>query len=396
VSDPASGLLTHPVGLAIEMARQAHAVTALSWTGSRGQMTGLAGMLEQAGVGLSIAGCLARSGSVGAFVQTARQMPGRTAAPAADLLVAFGPFAAWQARRIVAGTPRVATFVEAMGHDRRSRVKPWLGALLLNMFTDDVIALCRLESDRLRRLGVRPGKLHIVHNPIDVAAVDRALAGLDRDLFLQSMGLPPTRRYLACLASFLPRKRQDLLIEAFAEVAGRFAHHDLLLAGDGPEKQGCAALARRLGIGDRVAILNRLPSDDAIRLLACASAAVHCSNAETFGYSMIEPLLVGIPALVTRVGIGWELEQAGMADVVPPDDRQALVRGLGAVLARAGKPDLSASRARDFARGNFDVASITRQIVALAAGERQTAAADRAPASPGNRSSVSPPQGAGR
>ena len=78
------------------------------------------------------------------------------------------------------------------------------------------------------------------------------------------------------------------------------------------------------------------------------NAVVHCSNTETFGYSMIEPLLLGIPTVVTKVGIGYEIENNNAAVVIPKDDIHALVKGIENILAFVDRKVYNIRKSQNF------------------------------------------------
>jgi len=128
-------------------------------------------------------------------------------------------------------------------------------------------------------------------------------------IFFKKWGLQPIRKVVACLASFQPRKRQNMLIKAFSKLKDQYSDYDLVLAGGGAERSSCEHLVTELGMNGRVHFVGQLANDDAMSLLSVSDIVVHCSNAETFGYSMVEPLYLEKPTLVTKVGVAWEMEK---------------------------------------------------------------------------------------
>jgi glycosyltransferase involved in cell wall biosynthesis len=174
-------------------------------------------------------------------------------------------------------------------------------------------------------------------------------------------------KLIACLASFQLRKRQDLLIEAFAKLCEQWPNYDLVLAGDGAHRLACEQLASQLGVSERVHFVGHLANDDAMSLLSVADIVVHCSNAETFGYSMVEPLFLQKPTIVARVGVAWEMEKADVAEVVAPDDLDALVIALAKVLNGGAVIDQRIVKSRQFVIDNFEVNKIAQQILSLEA-----------------------------
>lgn len=366
VSDPTSGLLQYPVDLALCFEALGHEVVVLSWT-AKGQNPDLYDRIMSSRLIYMTEPSLQYSFGLNAFRKGLFSKVAPSFKPA-DLLLTFGPLTAWQARYYLKKSGVSLSMIAAMGHDRTSWWKPLLGAQLLNHYTTHVGALCHLEIERLSRLGVDSKKIVSIHNWIDLDRLSyqskRLLAESKDDVF-HKMGLQPTRKLVACLASFQPRKRQDMLIKAFYKLKDLYSDYDLVLAGGGAERNRCEQLVTELGMKGRVHFVGQLANDDAMSLLSVSDIVVHCSNAETFGYSMVEPLYLEKPTLVTKVGVAWEMQNADVAEVVPPDDLDALTAGLDKVMAGGHVIEQRVKKSRKFVVDNFEVNKIAKQILSL-------------------------------
>jgi glycosyltransferase involved in cell wall biosynthesis len=366
VSDPTSGLLQYPVDLALCFEEQGHDVVVLSWT-TKGQNPDLHQRLISSRIQFVMEPSLQHSFGNKAFLQGLFAKP-RGMFTRADLLLTFGPLSAWQTRNYLKKQGVSLSMIAAMGHDRTSRWKPILGAMLLNFYTTHVGALCHLEKDRLNSLGVKSNKIILVHNWIDLTRLSHQAQRVNtssKDEFFTQMRLNTTKKIISCLASFQLRKRQDLLISAFSKLAEAYPDYDLVLAGGGAERPSCERLVSELGLTQRVFFVGHLVNDDAMSLLSASDIVVHCSNAETFGYSMVEPLYLEKVTLVTKVGIAWEMENADIAEVVTPDDLDALTKGLEKVILGGDIIEQRTARARKFVTDNFEVNKIAHQILSL-------------------------------
>jgi len=366
-SDPASGLLQYPVDLALCFEAKGHEVVVLSWT-IKGQNPDLHQRILASRVQFLVEPSLKYSFGKLALITGFFAKPAHSF-KRADLLLTFGPLSAWQARSYLKKGGISLSMIAAMGHDRTSHWKPVLGAMLLNNYTTHVGALCHLEIDRLTRLGVKPDKIVLVHNWIDLnrlAHQSKRLSDSTTDEFMLRLGLKgANKKFIVCLASFQPRKRQDLLIKAYATLTDRYTEYDLVLAGGGAEKSACEKLALDLGVEHRIHFVGLLVNDDAVSLLAASDIVVHCSNAETFGYSMVEPLYLEKATLVTKVGIAWEMQNADVAEVVEPDNLSELTAGLEKLLRGGPEIQQRITKARQFVIDNFEVTKIAQQILRL-------------------------------
>jgi glycosyltransferase involved in cell wall biosynthesis len=176
----------------------------------------------------------------------------------------------------------------------------------------------------------------VVRNGIDLEAA-RAVAPETRE-----------RPFVFALGRFVPQKGFDVLIDAFAKVADEFSGHDLVLAGDGPERDALHARAA----GQRVHFVGPVSPERALALHRAAAAFVLPSRHEPQGIVVIEAMAAGTPVLATRVGGVPETVVDGVNGLlVAGDDVGALADGLRRVL---GDPAAAAARA---ARASQDVES---------------------------------------
>lgn len=138
------------------------------------------------------------------------------------------------------------------------------------------------------------------------------------------------KRIILFLSRIHEKKGCDLLMEAFAQVAGSDDNLHLVMAG--PDKTGLRpsleASARRHGIDERVTWLGMLQGD--MKWEAFQAAEVFClpSHQENFGIVVAEALGCGKPVLISnRVNIWREIESDG-AGFVDDDTVEGTVRSM--------------------------------------------------------------------
>ena len=129
------------------------------------------------------------------------------------------------------------------------------------------------------------------------------------------------KRVLLFLSRIQEKKGCDLLIEAFANVAGQDPNLHLLMAG--PDQTGwmttLQAQARRLGIAERITWPGMLQGDMKWGAFYASEAFVLPSHQENFGIAVAEALGCGLPVLISdKVNIWREIEADG-AGIVNPD-----------------------------------------------------------------------------
>jgi len=158
----------------------------------------------------------------------------------------------------------------------------------------------------------------------------------------------PGRGFIAgYVGRLVEEKGVDVLLRAAAEMPGIWR---LVILGDGPAKPGLMALARELGIADRVSFDALIPSLRMPAYYRQLDALVLPSRSrpnwkEQFGRVLIEAMACGVPVIGSTCGeIPNVIGDAGL--LFPEDDmaalRQALLRlmrdeGLRADLAARGR-----------------------------------------------------------
>jgi phosphatidylinositol alpha-1,6-mannosyltransferase len=161
-----------------------------------------------------------------------------------------------------------------------------------------VIANSRHTRSQLVGLGVKPDKIVVVHPGVDTgrfspevdgSAMRRRLAP-GADLMLLSVG------------RLQRRKGHDLAIEAVAQLRADYAGLRYVIVGDGAERANLEALARSLGVGDRVVFAGELPDEE---IPACYAACdlfvmpnrVDDLDLEGFGIVFLEAAATGKPTI---------------------------------------------------------------------------------------------------
>lgn len=148
--------------------------------------------------------------------------------------------------------------------------------------------------------------------------------GVDPDIF-RPVARPPSARFVIGFAGGLvPEKGIDLLLAA----AAALPDSEVRLAGSGSQQPTLAALARQLGLGDRVRFIPRLASTAMPDFYADLDVLVLPSRTapnwkEQFGRVLIEAMACGVPVIGAASGeIPHVIGDAGLA--FPEGDVTAL------------------------------------------------------------------------
>lgn len=130
-----------------------------------------------------------------------------------------------------------------------------------------------------------------------------------------------------------PRKDVGTLVRAFAHaVTERVLPHHLVLAGNQSPPDKFVALARELGVGDRVHVLVALSRDRLVQTYQAADVFAMSSSEEGLGLVQLEALACGVPVVSTQTaGAAYILDgsRAGALVAFGPN----LARRLGDAIA---------------------------------------------------------------
>jgi glycosyltransferase involved in cell wall biosynthesis len=204
--------------------------------------------------------------------------------------------------------------------------------------------VCVSEAVReltVSRYHVRPQRIRIARNGIPLEVLRRA-AG-ERSRVRAELDIEPGRPVLAVIGRMHPVKGHRAMIGMLPAIVRSCPRALLLLIGDGPERAGCEALTRRLGMSRQVRFLGR--RSDVPRLLAAVDLLLMPSQSEGLGLAAIEALAASRPVIAFAVGGLPEVVADGVnGRLVPPGDCEAFA---SAVIETLG----DSARRVSYARG---------------------------------------------
>jgi glycosyltransferase involved in cell wall biosynthesis len=170
-------------------------------------------------------------------------------------------------------------------------------------------------------------------------------------------GLPP--RYALFLSRISWKKGLDRLIRAWKTVPDL----PLVIAGNDDEGYQCQleALARELGIAERVLFVGPASDEDKWALYAQAEVFVLPSYSENFGIVVAEAMAMGCPVIVTPdVGAGELVALAG-AGVITCGEPLQLAAAVRQLLADPAARRRQGQAGREFARAHLSWEGIARR-----------------------------------
>ena len=162
--------------------------------------------------------------------------------------------------------------------------------------------------------------------------LSRFRPGKDSSYMRQRYGIPD-RLILLYVGRLDKEKKIEVIIRAMPEIVGRVDAH-LVVAGPGKLRGQLDALARNLGIKDRVTFLGYLPDEDVPRIYRVADLFVMAGSAELQSIVTMEAMASGLPVIAANVMALPELvHDRENGFLFPRDDARALAAAATKVLS---------------------------------------------------------------
>ena len=223
-------------------------------------------------------------------------------------------------------------------------VEPWYSSAIkraATRLTDVVVAVSApLATVLIETHGLPRSKIRVVPNGVDT---DRFHPGPDDGALRRlAIGNGPVIGHVARLA---PVKNQALLIEAFADVRRHISDAQLVIVGDGPEREALRQRVEHLKLAGAVHLVGE--QRDVPSLLRAFDVFALPSKAEGTSMSVLEAMASGVPVVASAVGgTPALLDDGGCGVLVPPNDTTALSTALTSLLGDAERRHRLAAAAR--------------------------------------------------
>jgi glycosyltransferase involved in cell wall biosynthesis len=240
--------------------------------------------------------------------------------------------------------PWIAFFHGATDENRKMRIYNRLDQFLMRR-ADRIVVL---SQEHHRAFSDAAKRVRLIHN----ASIPVPPEGEDVQLeHIRQPGIP----LIAALARLSPEKGIDLLIDAIACLHAERHAISLVVGGDGPERAALEHKAATLGVSHSVHFLG--PIRNVVSFYSQVDAVVLPSRAGAEGLPnvLLEAMRADLPVVATAVAAVPEvLADPQSGELVPPENVEALARGIKAALKHGKSPGASAARAAAIARFSLE------------------------------------------
>lgn len=167
-----------------------------------------------------------------------------------------------------------------------------------------VVTLSASSRDELIQLGFRPERVTVVPPGVH----PRFTPG----------GEPALAPLVVAVGRLMPVKRFDALIRAMVEVRAQVPSTELVIVGEGAERERLEDLVDELDAGEWVHLVGRLSDEALVELYRSAWVVTSASVAEGWGMTLTEAAACGTPAVVTDIGGHRDAVAHGTSGLLAP------------------------------------------------------------------------------
>ena len=236
--------------------------------------------------------------------------------------------------------------------------------------SDYVMTVSGELRDQAVLLGAPPDRTRAVLNGCDRAVFHPA----PRPLAREELGVAPDSRLILFVGRFATVKGIDVLLDACASLRATEKHLELVLIGQGELESELRARAAAEDLAGCVRFQGSEEPRRVARWMAASNLLCLPSYSEGCPNVVLEALLSGRPVVASKVGGVPEMVDESCAVLVPPGDRDALVRGLAEGLSREWDEGAIAGRR---IRTWDDVGRETFEVCQAVLAARKSGAAER-------------------
>ncbi|MFZ5893631.1 MAG: glycosyltransferase family 4 protein [Myxococcota bacterium] len=216
---------------------------------------------------------------------------------------------------------------------------------------DNIQCVSEFTREMLRSAGYREKSLLMIPNAVDLERFAPPV---------RAVRAKGTRAKVAYVGRLRHVKGVTVLLEAWPAVA-KESNAQLVVAGDGPEREGLLRAAQEGGVTESVTFAGEV--SDVPAVLAEADIYVQPSFQEGLPNSVLEAMAMGLPIVATRVSGNEDVVVDGDNGLlVPPGDPAALAAALRKLI---DDPELAArmgQRSREMVESRFSLSAVMNQL----------------------------------
>lgn len=193
---------------------------------------------------------------------------------------------------------------------------------------------------------INESKITLVYNSIDLEFFKPSHKKINEIEFV-----------IGTICRLTQQKGIDLLIQSFYKFINKNKKDvQLVIAGEGPEKENLLALTSSLSLNDKVKFIGALQREDVRKTLYSLDVFVLASRWEGFGISLIEAMACGVPVIGSNVdGISEIIEDGVNGLLFEPNNIDSLCEKLESIYNDNSLRDTLSKNGVETVRKNYSI-----------------------------------------
>ncbi|MBF0446317.1 MAG: glycosyltransferase family 4 protein, partial [Magnetococcales bacterium] len=155
---------------------------------------------------------------------------------------------------------------------------------------DGLITVCAALKKPLQDMGIDESTITVLRNGVDL----EKFTPQDPTPLRKRLGITSTT--LLSVGYLIDRKGHDLIIRAMEKLEAC----NLLIAGDGPNREELLLLIKELGLENRIKLLGEIPHTELIVYYGAVDALVLASSREGWANVLLEAMACGTPVVASK------------------------------------------------------------------------------------------------
>ena len=205
-----------------------------------------------------------------------------------------------------------------------------------------------------------------VESPIDVIpnGVDvHPFQSVEQPVSRQELGFNEDDILLTYMGRVGPEKNLPFLLRAFAGIAKTYDSVNLMILGDGPERENLEDRVRVMDMSDRVKFTGMIPYSELPKYMAAADVFVTASVTEVHPLSVIEALASGLPVVgIQSPGVGDIVEDGVTGLLAPEEDLAVFTAKISRIITDAELREVMSQKAKDVSI-NYSIENTTQTMI---------------------------------
>lgn len=194
---------------------------------------------------------------------------------------------------------------------------------------DRIIVPSEYLKTIVQQWGVAENRISVIYNAVSLPSPE--ITKLSKKEVREKLGLSGI--VLVSVGRLVPWKGFSALIRAVPNLIKEFPDAQLLIIGDGPEKERLASQIHNLGLENRVMLKGNVSHDEVLLYLRACDAFILNTSYEGFSHQIIEAVAMNAPVIATDSGGNKEiLRDHENALVIERDNGSSIINAVLEVL----------------------------------------------------------------